>query len=109
MWDVIASEHGVGMTYSPKGGAASSITGTFTLSEIGPQLSDDGRNLIEDGMVIVSRSDVASPREGDTVTVSGITYNVKSAANDGGNCVRLMVSRIISGEKSARNARIERY
>ncbi len=67
---------GVAAVYTPKGGAAVDIT-LFDMPEaIDLNNDDNGRYRLHRKVAAVQLSDVADPRPGDTITLSGVVWSV---------------------------------
>jgi len=64
------------ITYTPSGGAGSSITAVCSNLAVDVDHYPDGDAAVTRGQVLVSSDDVTQPGRGDSVAVDSVTYRV---------------------------------
>lgn len=88
-----ADEFGVAATYTPDGGAATTINGIFD----NPQLSQGATDMLEittpQPEFECRSADVPNVAEGDTLVVNTVSYIIRAVMNDGTGISTLMLER----------------
>lgn len=88
-------------------GAAASITAIVTTDGFNDRTSDDGRNRISVGTLLVKIADISHPEQGDIVTIDGDEWKVSELGelDRQAGVYTLGITRIVPIERSARGHR----
>jgi len=82
---------GESITYTPDGGGPTNITGFFQNPDVTVDGGDGFRFEANGPQVAVKKTDVPTPGHGDTVTIGGTVYTVRTPEDDEGNVVILQL------------------
>lgn len=76
------AEHATAGTYKPSGGSASTVNGIFEKEYLGSEFGNVG---IENSnpTFLCKTADVSNAAHGDTIVLSGTTYNIRGVQPDG--------------------------
>ena len=87
-------DFGTAATYTPVGGAASTVNGIFD----NPQASRNATDLLDITIpapqFVCRTSDVASVAEGDSLVVGGVSYIIRVTLTDGTGVTTLLLERV---------------
>lgn len=87
-------DFGTAATYTPVGGAASTVNGIFD----NPQASRNATDLLDITIpapqFVCRTSDVASVAEGDSLVVGGVSYIIRVTLTDGTGVTTLLLEKV---------------
>lgn len=87
-------DFGTAATYTPVGGAASTVNGIFD----NPQASRNATDLLDITIpapqFVCRTSDVANVAEGDSLVVSGVSYIIRVTLTDGTGVTTLLLEKV---------------
>ena len=89
------------VSYTPLGGAATPIDGIFSGDEHSAEDVSDGREKLRRGRLRISRSDVANPGHGDTVSINSEDWFVAGVIEQDDYMALLDVERATTIERTA--------
>ena len=104
-WPSFGTVHGQSVTYNPLGVAGSAITASWSPRDVEPLYLNDGELQRKGGTLKCSPSDVTSPSDRDTFTISSVTYAVERVVRGYPTVVLELVSiteRTIGRDRKAR-------
>lgn len=87
-------DFGTAATYTPVGGAASTVNGIFDDPQASRNATDMLDITIPAPQFVCRTSDVASVSEGDSLVVGGVSYIIRVTLTDGTGVTTLLLEKV---------------